>query len=96
MNTPDPGRMARLDLATVLAAQVDASRHQRPLTLALTWAEGDAMAQLLEQLARELPGEPIAELAQELAGQLQAQLGPAAGPTPEEQIAAMTRYHTGA
>ncbi|MER7129725.1 hypothetical protein [Streptosporangium saharense] len=94
MTTPDPARMARLDLAVILAAQVDASRHQEALSHPLlTWAEGDAVVQLLELLGQVLPGEPLAELAGELAEQLQARLGPAPGPTPQEQIAAMTRYH---
>ncbi|MFD0887750.1 hypothetical protein ACFQ08_24685 [Streptosporangium algeriense] len=94
MTTPDPARMARLDLADSLAAQVDASRHQEPLSQPLlTWAEGDAVVRLLELLGQVLPGEPLAELAVELAGQLQARLGPAPGPTSEEQIAAMARYY---
>ncbi|MBB4920906.1 hypothetical protein [Streptosporangium saharense] len=96
--TTDHTRMARLNLAVVLAAQVDASRHQEPLSQPLlTWAEGDAVVRLLEELGQVLPGEPLAELAGELAEQLQARLGPAPGHGPEvgeRAVQAMLTYYT--
>ncbi|WP_143653573.1 hypothetical protein [Streptosporangium subroseum] len=83
-------RAARMNLANVLAAQVDSARHlpllQQPL---LNWHEGDAMARLLDELATVLGDEPLAELAGELADQLRDRLGPMPGYDPEAMVAAV-------
>ncbi|GAA1264258.1 hypothetical protein Psi02_76160 [Planotetraspora silvatica] len=70
-------RAARMELADVLAAEVDSARRQPPLeTPLLSWWEGDAIVQLLKALAALLGDEPMAELSTEMAEKLRARLGP--------------------
>ncbi|MFF0249966.1 hypothetical protein [Streptosporangium sandarakinum] len=88
-------RAARMNLASDLAAQVDASWRLPPLTSPLlNWHEGDAIAHLLEALAAMVRDEPLAELADELAALLRARLGPMPGHDPE-RIAAAVLGHLG-
>ncbi|MBG0825959.1 hypothetical protein HS048_35400 [Planomonospora sp. ID91781] len=83
-------RLQRMELADALAAQIDAARHRPPLERPLlTWAEGDAIACLLDALAASVAGEPLAELAGELAGRLRFRLGPLPGHDPQRMLAAV-------
>ncbi|WP_219506014.1 hypothetical protein [Nonomuraea ceibae] len=73
-------RYARLELADLLAAQVDSARREQPLeTPLLNWYEGDAVVRLLKTLAQLLAGEPLGELSAELAEKLTARLGQPSG-----------------
>jgi hypothetical protein len=94
---PTPGsaadRAARMDLANVLAAQVDAARHLSPVaTPLLNWSEGEAITQLLEALAVIVNGEPLGELASELAAKLRTRLGHPPGHDPARMAEAVMEH----
>ncbi|TXK35124.1 hypothetical protein [Nonomuraea sp. C10] len=79
-----PMRYERMELADLLAMQVDGARRQPPLEAPLlNWFEGDAVVQLLQTLARLLADEPLGELSTELADKLKARLGQPPGHDPE-------------
>lgn len=68
-------REERMELAHILAMQVDGARREPPLEAPLlNWFEGDAVVRLLETLARLLADEPLGELSTELADKLKARL----------------------
>lgn len=69
-------RDERMELALLLAMQVDSARREPPVEAPLlNWFEGDAVVQLLETLARLLADEPLGKLSTELADKLKARLG---------------------
>jgi hypothetical protein len=69
-------RKERMELANLLAAQVDSAQREPPLEAPLlNWFEGDAVVRLLKTLARLLADEPLGELSAELADKLRARLG---------------------
>ncbi|MEU4574580.1 hypothetical protein [Nonomuraea sp. NPDC023979] len=90
-------RYARLELADLLAVQVDSARREQPLeTPLLNWYEGDVIVRLLETLAQLLADEPLGELSAEMADKLAARLGQPAGhdqDSVQKAIAAIVEIH---